>query len=130
MSADGAPREKLEEMVPEPNHSGLSQYAPTEKNLGASTASPESLHSSEHSHTAAEIQDEAEAQAPRTIQRIKEPLVVVPRAERRGLFAALSILPEVRQPRDYSNSTKWFLTMIIAIASFAAPTGSSVFWRE
>lgn len=117
-------------VAPEPNHGGVSQYAPTEKDLETSAASPESIHSSDHSHTAAESQDEAEAQAPRTIQRIKEPLVVVPRAERRGLFAALSILPEVQQPRDYSNSTKWFLTIIIAIASFAAPTGSSVFWRE
>ena len=57
-------------------------------------------------------------------------LSVVPRAKRRGLFAQLAITPEVSRPYDYKNSTKWAITATVALATLAAPLGSSIFYRE
>ncbi|EWZ37285.1 major facilitator superfamily domain-containing protein [Fusarium oxysporum f. sp. albedinis] len=53
-------------------------------------------------------------------------LSVVPRSKRRGLFAKLTLVPEIAYPPDYKNSTKWFLTGIIALATAAAPLGSTI----
>ncbi|KXJ87628.1 major facilitator superfamily domain-containing protein [Microdochium bolleyi] len=136
MSPENEKQEKLQELTDEGEHTIVSatrtgddsKRAITDEEFEERAAVPESTRSSLHSHTDDEPQFEAEGHGPQGIQRKKEPLVIVPRSERRGLFAAFAFLPEVRQPRDYSNSTKWFLTTIIAIASFAAPTGSSVFW--
>lgn len=57
------------------------------------------------------------------------PLVIVPRAKRRGLFARFAVVPEVERPYDYKNSTKWGITVTIALATAAAPLGSSIFYR-
>lgn len=57
------------------------------------------------------------------------PLSVVPRSKRRGLFARLAVVPEVDRPYDYKNSTKWGITLTIALATAAAPLGSSIFYR-
>ncbi|KAJ3498643.1 hypothetical protein NLG97_g958 [Lecanicillium saksenae] len=54
--------------------------------------------------------------------------VIVPRGERRGLLNRFTILPEVVNPYDYKNSTKWGITAVIAIATAAAPLGSSIFY--
>ncbi|KAH0600001.1 hypothetical protein MHUMG1_02792 [Metarhizium humberi] len=56
-------------------------------------------------------------------------VAIVPRAQRRGLFAGLAITPEVERPYDYRNSTKWGITATIALATLAAPMGSSIFYR-
>ena len=56
--------------------------------------------------------------------------VPVPRSERRGLFASLAIVPEVESPYDYKNSTKWGITLTVALATAAAPLGSTIFYRE
>jgi hypothetical protein len=54
---------------------------------------------------------------------------IVPRSERRGLLGRLSVVPEVECPYDYKNSTKWGITLTIALATAAAPLGSSIFYR-
>ncbi|KAF2458652.1 putative MFS multidrug resistance transporter [Lineolata rhizophorae] len=53
-------------------------------------------------------------------------IVPIPRKERRGLFATLTLLPEVTHPRDYSNKTKWILTAQVALAGACSPVGSAV----
>lgn len=57
-------------------------------------------------------------------------LVIIPRSKRRGLFASLALVPEAESPYEYKNSTKWFITFVIALATAAAPLGSTVFYRE
>lgn len=58
------------------------------------------------------------------------PLSIVPRSKRRGLFGSLTLVPEIAYPPDYKNSTKWGLTFIIALATAAAPLGSTVVYRK
>lgn len=60
------------------------------------------------------------------VESVKEPIVRVPRSERRGLFASLAAIPEVTEPTHYPNSTKWLITSIVAIAAAAAPVGSAI----
>ncbi|KAL3960912.1 hypothetical protein ACCO45_006029 [Purpureocillium lilacinum] len=55
-------------------------------------------------------------------------LTIVPRHRRRGLFGRFTIVPEVKRPYDYKNSTKWGLTATVAFATIAAPLGSSIFY--
>lgn len=57
---------------------------------------------------------------------IRQPAVIVPRSERRGLFARFTVIPEVTIPHDYTNSVKWMITAIVAIAAAAAPMGSAI----
>ncbi|KAH6899832.1 major facilitator superfamily domain-containing protein [Thelonectria olida] len=54
------------------------------------------------------------------------PLSIVPRSQRRGLFGSITLVPEIPYPPDYKKSTKWGLTFIIALATAAAPLGSTV----
>ena len=54
----------------------------------------------------------------------------VPRAQRRGLLARLTVIPEVEQPYKYKNKTKWAITAIVALAAAGAPMGSGIFLRE
>ncbi|CAM1500731.1 Fc.00g098930.m01.CDS01 [Cosmosporella sp. VM-42] len=56
------------------------------------------------------------------------PLSIVPRSKRRGILGSLTLVPEVENPYDYKNSTKWSLTFIIALATAAAPLGSTIFY--
>lgn len=56
-------------------------------------------------------------------------LSIVPRSKRRGLLGRFSITPEVYRPYDYSNKTKWTLTLVVALAGAGAPLGSSIFYR-
>lgn len=84
--------------------------------------------------TAVDPQNTAELGMSRTQSRASSthprPLVVVPRKERRGLLGRFAIVPEVVNPYDYKRSTKWGITATIAIATAAAPLGSSIFYRE
>ncbi|KAF2249796.1 MFS general substrate transporter [Trematosphaeria pertusa] len=52
--------------------------------------------------------------------------VVVERRHRRGLFASLTLIPEVENPYHYARKTKWFITTIIAFCAMAAPMGSAI----
>ncbi|KAH7149370.1 major facilitator superfamily domain-containing protein [Dactylonectria estremocensis] len=51
---------------------------------------------------------------------------IVPRSRRRGLLGSITIVPEISNPYDYKRSTKWGLICIIALATAAAPLGSTV----
>ncbi|KAH7011600.1 major facilitator superfamily domain-containing protein [Ilyonectria destructans] len=53
-------------------------------------------------------------------------LTIIPRSKRRGLLGSLTLVPEVSNPYDYKRSTKWGLVCIIALATAAAPLGSTV----
>ena len=55
---------------------------------------------------------------------------VVPRAERRGLLGRFAIIPEIEQPHEYKNSTKWMITLIVSLAAAGAPMGSGIILRE
>lgn len=55
--------------------------------------------------------------------------VRVPRSQRRGLFARLTILAEVKDPYQYSYTTKWFIVFLVAYAAAAAPMGSAILFR-
>ena len=55
--------------------------------------------------------------------------VIVPKHERRGWLARVSIVAEVYEPKHYENRTKWFITFIVAIAAAAAPMGSGIVLR-
>lgn len=57
------------------------------------------------------------------------PLTIVPRAKRRGLFATLTVIPEVERPYDYSRKTKWTITAIVALAAAGGPIGSNLMYR-
>ncbi|RMD41538.1 hypothetical protein DV735_g3559, partial [Chaetothyriales sp. CBS 134920] len=60
------------------------------------------------------------------MQTPKRPVVKVPSSKRRGLFARFALVAEVTDPRDYPDSTKWFLVSIIGFAAAAAPVGSAI----
>ena len=57
-------------------------------------------------------------------------LSIIPRSQRRGLFARFAIIPEVERPYEYKRSTKWLITLIVALAAAAAPLGSAIFFRK
>ncbi|GAB7345829.1 hypothetical protein MBLNU457_4086t1 [Dothideomycetes sp. NU457] len=52
--------------------------------------------------------------------------VKVPRSERRGLLAGVTVIAEVSEPKDLANKTKWMITAVVALAAAAAPMGSSI----
>ncbi|OKL58650.1 putative MFS transporter [Talaromyces atroroseus] len=54
--------------------------------------------------------------------------VPVPRLKRRGFLGQITLVPEVENPRAYSQSTKWALTTTISLATLIAPIGTSIFY--
>lgn len=56
----------------------------------------------------------------------RPPAIKVPRDQRRGLLARLCFVDEITNAWDYSNSMKWTITAIVAIAGAAAPMGSAI----
>lgn len=56
--------------------------------------------------------------------------IKVPRVKRRGLLAKFSIIAEVKEPKDYPNRTKWFITFVVGMAALSAPLGSTIILRE
>ncbi|TVY32359.1 MFS transporter [Lachnellula subtilissima] len=66
--------------------------------------------------------------APDGSEALSDALSIVPRSRRRGLLGRFAcIIPEVERPYEYKNSTKWFITFIIALAAAAAPMGTAIF---
>ncbi|KAI1336732.1 major facilitator superfamily domain-containing protein [Xylariaceae sp. FL0016] len=66
---------------------------------------------------------------PRSVaSSIRRPANHIPMSERRGLFAVLSLVPEVDRPFDYSHAVKWTLTAFVALAAAAAPMGSAILY--
>jgi multidrug resistance protein len=51
---------------------------------------------------------------------------IVPRRQRRGLLATLTIIPEIENPLEYTRGTKTFLTLVISLAGASAPMASAV----
>ena len=99
-----------------------------------------------HSHSTKDEEDEI-AQAPpilgeptgileekpcsrRASSTRSRPLSVIPRSKRRGLFGRFTLIPEVENAYTYKRSTKWMITFVIALATAAAPLGSSIFYRK
>ncbi|KAJ4163197.1 hypothetical protein LMH87_004940 [Akanthomyces muscarius] len=82
--------------------------------------------------SAVDPQNTAELGISRTQSRASStrarPAVIVPRSDRRGLLSRFTILPEVVNPYDYARGTKWGITATIAVATAAAPLGSSIFY--
>lgn len=93
-----------------------------------------------HSHTSTEVETDAihesvndgvPAQQTQSRSSSRVPIAVaVPRSQRRGLLARLTLIPEVDNPYGYKNSTKWFITFQVAIAAAAAPMGSAILLRK
>lgn len=111
-------------------HAGLST-------LGDDELKKDEDEGSTHSQTSSTIEPAPAEQGPPSRSKSRSSsvrshqLVVIPLSKRRGLLARLAlIVPEVERPYDYKNSTKWFLTMIVALAAAAAPMGSAIFLRE
>ncbi|PNP51201.1 hypothetical protein THARTR1_08105 [Trichoderma harzianum] len=50
----------------------------------------------------------------------------VPRQERRGLFSHFTLVAELENSSDYSNSIKWLMTAIVALAATTSSAGSSI----
>jgi hypothetical protein len=67
---------------------------------------------------------------PKPASVLSQTIIVVPRSKRRGLLGNLTVIPEIEQPYNYANSTKWGITLVVAISSAAAPLGSAIFFRE
>ena len=55
---------------------------------------------------------------------------IIPRAQRRGLLGRLTMIPEINDPTEYKNGTKWAITAVVAMAAVASPMGSGVFYRN
>jgi hypothetical protein len=96
----------------------------------------DSIHS-EHSHTSSDsIEPIPEEKEPAQRSKSKSssvrsrPLSIVPRLKRRGLLAKFTLIPEVDRPYDYKRSTKWMITLLVALAAAAAPMGSAIILRE
>lgn len=100
---------------PEPHHDAL---VPTV-----------SLATSAQPQTGGVIGQEAGRSRSRASTTRSKALTIVPRSQRRGVLGRLTIVPEVERPYDYKNSTKWGITLTIALATAAAPLGSSIFYR-
>ncbi|KAH0336819.1 MFS general substrate transporter, partial [Aureobasidium melanogenum] len=52
--------------------------------------------------------------------------IFVPKSQRRGLLARVTILAEVENPKHYARRTKWLITFVVAVAGAAAPMGSAI----
>ena len=96
----------------------------------------DSIHS-QHSHPSSdsiepipEEKEPAQRSKSKTSSVRSRPLSIVARHKRRGLLARFALIPEVDRPYDYKRSTKWLITLIIALAAAAAPIGSAIMMRE
>lgn len=58
---------------------------------------------------------------------IKKPVILVPRAERRGLLSTLCLIEEITDSRDLSNGAKAYIVFLVSIAAMVAPMGGSIF---
>ncbi|KAF2871474.1 major facilitator superfamily domain-containing protein [Massariosphaeria phaeospora] len=84
-----------------------------------------------HASTVSEQDPEPKGaqQPPATLSRttsVTPDAIVVDRRDRRGMFARLTIIPEVKNPYHYARKTKWLITVIVAVCAMAAPMGSAI----
>jgi len=93
----------------------------------------DSIHSHSSLGTIEAIPEDAEVSQPsrsKSSSVRSRPLSIIPRSERRGLLARFTIIPEVERPYYYKRSTKWLITLQIALAAAAAPMGSAILLRK
>lgn len=115
---------KVTELVQQlPSEKEISQDAATEEKQGTRSIQDDSQSESTTIVDAEPAPAEANVEQ---VQSTKQPLVKVPRAKKRGLFARFAAIPEVTEPYHYPNKTKWLITFIVAIAAAAAPVGSAI----
>lgn len=72
---------------------------------------------------------QSKTEPPATLSRttsVTPAAVIVDRRNRRGMFARLSLIPEVENPYFYARKTKWLLTIIVAFCGMAGPMGSAI----
>lgn len=55
---------------------------------------------------------------------------VIKNIRRRGFLSKYVLIPEVDNPMEYPNRTKWTITAVISLASSLAPLGSSIIFRK
>lgn len=61
-----------------------------------------------------------------SLKLLRDKRYVVPRGERRGLLARLTLIPEFKDPRDYPSSIKKLIVFIIAFSSVMGPMATSI----
>lgn len=52
----------------------------------------------------------------------------VPRPQRRGIFSALVLVPEVEDPKQYDSATKWLLTFVVGTCAMMGTLGSGIIY--
>lgn len=57
---------------------------------------------------------------------LQKTITRIPVSQRRGLFAMLALIPEVEEPRNYSDSTKLTIVSVVAFAGLTGPMGTSI----
>lgn len=67
-----------------------------------------------------------ECSADSGLGRFKDERYVVPRNERRGFLARLTLIPEFKDPREYQASIKKLIVFIIAFSSVMGPMATSI----
>ncbi|KAI5857861.1 major facilitator superfamily domain-containing protein [Tricharina praecox] len=72
------------------------------------------------------VRDEQPQLGPVVSRLVAGPSRIIPRLKRRGLFATLSVVPEIEDPFQYSRLTKKMITLVVAIAAAAAPMASAI----
>lgn len=82
---------------------------------------------SRHGGEQSEHDLEGSSEVVRRITTELGPPVNVPRLKRRGLFAQLTLIPEVENSKTFPRRTKWYLTAVAAVGGIAAPLGSAIF---
>ncbi|KAF2087686.1 MFS general substrate transporter [Saccharata proteae CBS 121410] len=97
------------------------------------TSASSSISGHEHDGGDADSSSPATSIPPVTLARhvshtvsLRRSPTVVPRTQRRGLLARLSLIPEVSNPFEYSRKIKWTITFIVALSGAAAPAGSAI----
>lgn len=55
---------------------------------------------------------------------------IVPRGKRRGMLGQLGLVPEIENPKEYSNFIKNYITLLVAAGGAAAPMASTILFRE
>lgn len=100
------------------NLSGNSQLTEHDDEPQDHQVPPARSHSRAHSR--------GHSRAHSSARSVRRDAIIVPRSERRGLFASFCFFAEVTDPYDYTRSKKWIITFIIACAGAAAPMGTSL----
>lgn len=130
---DNAQISKMNEIPPDSQaHEtiGKEEEEEEEEEVDHSDASTVSVAANNDNQGNAEVGDDPENNTSPVVRRITTelgPPVTVPRLKRRGLFAQLTLIPEVENAKTYSRRTRWFLTIVAAVGGVAAPLGSSIF---